>query len=156
MNRKSTILIGISLAIFAANAAAAEEPAWTFVLHASDIIAGPTLEKLRTRHHWRWRFEQDGTFEIALRKATFPAPAPRCRMPYLILAMPSYYPENPKQSPLPERRAVYDALLTMQGTGTGTLRVRTEGSYYVRQGASGPELTTCNVYFVLPLESLEP
>jgi hypothetical protein len=73
-------------------------------------------------------------------------------MPYLILTMPLYYPENPKQAPLPQRRAVYDALLTMQQTRKGSLQVQTEASYYVRQRASGAELTTCNLYFVLPLD----
>lgn len=73
-------------------------------------------------------------------------------MPYLILAMPNYYPENPKQAPLSDRRTVYDTLLAMQETGKGTLRVKAEASYYVRKGASGLELTTCNIYFALPLD----
>jgi hypothetical protein len=33
-----------------------------------------------------------------------------------------------------------------------TLQVQTEALYYVRQRASGAELTTCNLYFVLPLD----
>jgi hypothetical protein len=76
-------------------------------------------------------------------------------MPYLILAMPLYYPETPKQASLAERRAVYDALLKMQETKQGSLQVRTEPLYSFKYGASGAELTTCNLYFVLPLDWLK-
>jgi hypothetical protein len=48
-----------------------------------------------------------------------------------------------------ERRAVYDALLKLKETGQGSLIVHFEGE--VHKGPSGPELTGCNIYFVLPL-----
>src|SRR5262245_58298346 len=117
-----------------------------------DLCPTPFRYHRRTGASWQWTFDQNGTFEVALRKSAFPAPAPQCRMPYLILAMPNYYPENPKQAPLSDRRTVYDTLLAMQETGKGTLRVKAEASYYVRKGASGLELTTCNIYFALPLD----
>jgi hypothetical protein len=130
----------------------ADQLTWTFVLHPNDIIAGPSLQKLHTRHHWSWEFnEPDGKFEIAVRKAAFPAASPQCRMDYLILSMPVYYPENPKQASLSERHAVYDALLTMRETKQGSLPVHVEALYYTQNGPLGPELTTCNIYFVLPL-----
>ena len=56
-----------------------------------------TLPKLNTRHHWKWKFE-DG-FEVAVRKSAIPIPAPKCRMDYLILTIPSLYPESPQASP---------------------------------------------------------
>jgi hypothetical protein len=145
-------LAGALILLISGSTAAAEESTWTFVVHPSDIVAGPALEKLRSRHHWQWRFDESGKFEVALRKSAFPARAPQCSMPYLILAMPSYYPESPKQAPLSDRRALYDALTAMQVEGKATLRIRAEAMHYVRRGASGAELTTCNIYFVLPLD----
>jgi hypothetical protein len=136
-----------------AGAAHADPVTWNFVLRPNDIVVGPSLQKLHTRHHWNWEFDQqDGKFEIAVRKAAFPAGAPQCRMDYLILVMPLYYPENPKQASLPERHAVYDALLAMQETKKGSLPVHVEALTYTRNGPLGPELTTCNIYFVLPLD----
>ncbi len=140
------------LVTLVAGTAGADPSAWTFVLRPNDIIAGSSLQKLHTRHRWSGEFsEQDGKFEIAVRKAAFPAAAPQCRMDYLILTMPVYYPENPKTASVSERRAVYDALLTMQDTKQGSLPVHVEALYYTQNGPLGPELTTCNIYFVLPL-----
>ena len=152
MNRRAICFLALCLPAYVTGAAAAPSPIWTFTLHPSDIIVGEALAKLHTRHDWQWRFDNDGKFEIALVKSASPVPAPQCRMPYLILAMPLYYPETPKQAPLSERRAVYDTLLKMQETKQGTLQVRTEPLYYFKYGASGAELTTCNLYFVLPLD----
>ena len=122
------------------------------MLNSTNVIVGEALAKLQTRHEWQWRFDVNGKFEVALVKSASPVPAPQCRMPYLILAMPLYYPETPKQAPLAERRAVYDDLLKMQDTKKATLQVQTEPLYYFKYGASGAELTTCNLYFVLPLD----
>jgi hypothetical protein len=72
-------------------------------------------------------------------------------MDYLILVMPVYYPENPAQAPIAERRAVYDALLNIKKAGRGSLTVHFNPLWYAQQGPSGPELTTCNIYFTLPL-----
>jgi hypothetical protein len=30
---------------------------WTVRLHADDIVVGQQLEKLKSRHHWVWRFK---------------------------------------------------------------------------------------------------
>jgi hypothetical protein len=152
MNRRSTGILAACLLASAAGPAFARDQTWTVILHPADIIVGPALDKLQTRHHWLAQFDKDGRFEVALRKSASPVPAPECRMPYLILLMPLYYPETPKQASLSERRAVYDDLLTMQETKKGTLQVQTEALYYVKQRASGAELTTCNLYFVLPLD----
>jgi hypothetical protein len=152
MSAKLLTSVAAVLITLVVGAAHADQLVWTFSLRPNDIIAGPSLQKLRTRHHWSWEFnEQIGTFEIAVRKTVFPAASPQCRMDYLILSMPSYYPENPKQAPLTERRAVYDALLTMKETKKGILPVHVDALFYARKGPHGPELTTCNIYFVLPL-----
>jgi hypothetical protein len=152
MSKIFVALAVVALFAFSLGIACADQSTWTFVLHPADIVAGPNLQKLHSRHDWNWKFdERDGKFEVAVRKSAFPIPAPQCRMDYLILSMPLYYPENPKQAPLSERRAVYDALLAMQSTGKGTLSAHAEALHYVRQGPSGAELTTCNIYFVLPL-----
>jgi hypothetical protein len=140
------------LVALAAGRAGAEPLTWNFTLRPGDIVAGPALQKLDTRRHWNWEFdERDGKFEIAVRKAAFPAASPQCRMDYLILGMPLYYPENPKQASVPDRRAVYDALLAMQQTKKGSLPVHVEALSYARNTPQGPELTSCNIYFVLPL-----
>lgn len=73
-------------------------------------------------------------------------------MEYLILRMPVYYPENPAQATVQERRAVYDALVRIKEAGKGGLKIRFDALNDSRQGPSGPELTTCNIYFVLPLD----
>jgi hypothetical protein len=151
MNKSSIGLLTLCLVASAAGPAAAQQQTWTVVLRPSEIIVGEALTKLHTRHQWQWRFDSNGKFEVALAKSASPVPAPECRMPYLILAMPLYYPETPKQAALSERRAVYDELLTMQETQKGSVQVQTEALYYARQRASGAELTTCNLYFVLPL-----
>jgi len=72
-------------------------------------------------------------------------------MDYLILTMPHFYIENPAQAPIAERRAVYDALLNIKEANRGSLTVHFDALWYARQGPSGPELTTCNIYFTLPL-----
>ena len=152
MDTRSTGFLIACLFTCVTGAAAAPGPVWTMTLHPSDVIVGEALTKLKTRHEWQWRFDDSGKFEVALVKSASPVPAPQCRMPYLILAMPLYYPETPKQATLSERRAIYDALLEMQETKKGTVQVQTEPLYYFKYGASGAELTTCNLYFVLPLD----
>jgi hypothetical protein len=132
------------------DAASAAEGKWVATLHSDDFIVGRDLQKLRTVHQWMWKF--DGGFEVAVRKSSIVLPAPKCRMDYLILKMPSYYPESPAQASLSERQAVYDALVSIKKAGKGSLRVRFDALWYWQQRPSGPELTSCNVYFTLPLE----
>jgi hypothetical protein len=118
---------------------------------SGDFIAGADLQKLNVKHKWAWKFI-GGEFEVAVKKAAIPIPAPQCRMDYLILRMPMYYPENPAQATTEERQAVYNALLGIQKEGRGGLKIRFDALWYSRQGPSGPELTTCNVYFAFPLD----
>lgn len=129
----------------------ANDGAWTTVLHSADFIIGRDLQNLGTRHHWAWKFT--GGFEVAVRKSAIPVPAPKCRMDYLILTMPVYYPENSAQASMADRQAVYDALSRIKRDGKGSLRVSFDAQWYWRQGPAGPELTTCNIYFTLPLEN---
>jgi hypothetical protein len=129
-----------------------QEWKWTTMLHAGDFTAGEDLQKLKTRHRWQWQFGT-GQFEIAVRRSAIPVPSPKCRMDYLILTMPIYYPESPKQATLESRRAIYDALLKIQSAGKGSLKVHFDPLYFAEKGRAGVELTTCNIYFTLPLES---
>lgn len=141
------LLVAIARFAFDAGIADAAPSTWTVTLHSSDIVAGEKLQTLRGRHRWNWKFdEQDGKFEIAVRKTAFPAPATGCRSDYLILAMPLYYPENPKQAPMAERRAVYNSLLAMQAAGKGSFSAHVETLFDTGKGIDG-----CNIYFVLPL-----
>jgi hypothetical protein len=108
---------------------------------------------LRTRRTWEAKFdERSGGFEIALRKKAIAIPAPSCQMDFLILKIPFYYPENPKQASLSERRAVYDALVSFQAAGRGILTARVEAAApLARSGARGAELAACNLMFAFPV-----
>ncbi len=133
--------------------AAAEEAAWTIVITPQDLVIGPALKKLKTRHAWADEFDARlGGFEAALRKTAVAIPAPRCRMDYLILKIPFYYPENPKQASVAERRAVYDALVALQAKGSGSLTARVEAPVPIGETVAGrAQLTACNLYFAFPL-----
>jgi hypothetical protein len=73
-------------------------------------------------------------------------------MDYLILKIPFYYPETPKQATAAERRAIYDALVALQTAGSGSLTVRVEAPAPIGQKVAGrTELTACNLYFAFPL-----
>jgi hypothetical protein len=148
-----TLAAAIMLAHSPLGMAAGSETAWTIVLNPSDFIVGPALKQLRTSHAWVTGFDdRTGNFEVALRKTAVPIAAPKCRMDFLILKIPFYYPENPKQASGSERRSVYDALLALQTRATGNMAVRVEAPPgFARIGASGPELTACNLLFALPL-----
>lgn len=141
----------VALGLAAWGECRAAGPEWTVTLRAGDFVAGPELAKLATRHQWAWKFDA-GVFEVAVKRQAIPVAAPGCRMEYLILKMPAYYPENPAQASMAERRAVYDAMAGIQKAGKGGVKVRFDALWYSRQGAKGVELTTCNIYFALPLD----
>jgi hypothetical protein len=123
------------------------------MLRPSDFVIGASLAQLPSRRTWAVGFDDhSGVFEIALRKKAVAIPAPRCRMDFLILTIPSYYPENPKQASVSERRAIYDAFVAFQAGGSGSLAVRVEAPLgLARIGANGIELVACNLYFAFPL-----
>ena len=146
--RLATALVLLCLGI---RPAGAEGAAWTIVLHPKDYVIGVELGQLKTRHHWIDRFEDDGGFEIAVSRHAVAIGSPQCRMGYLILKIPFYYPENPKQASLSERRAIYDGLVALkQGGGSVSLRVEAPLGG-ARAGARGMELTSCSLFVTLPL-----
>lgn len=128
---------------------AAERASWTIVLRPTDFVVGAALGQLHTRRHWITGFdERSGVFEIAMRRKAIAISAPRCRMDYLILTIPVYYPENPKQASVRERRAVYDALVALQTKGKGSATVDVEAPEpLARRG----KLLACNLYFAFPI-----
>jgi len=83
-----------------------------------------------------WEFNS-GEFEVAVKKTAIPVSAPQCRMDYLILRMPVYYPEGPAQASTEERKAVYDALVGIKKAGKGRLKIRFDALWYLRQEPSG-------------------
>jgi len=151
MRRFSRTWVSFILAVVASLNCWAAGPSWTTVLRSPDFIVGPDLQKLNVRHKWAWEFNA-GEFEVAVKKTAIAVPAPQCRMEYLILRMRMYYPENPAQATTEQRKAVYDALLSIKRAGKGGLKIRFDALWYSRQTPSGPELTTCNIYFALPLD----
>lgn len=152
MRKLLTALLGMLVSLQPPVAACAEEaPAWTIVLRPADYVIGPALAQLRTRRTWAAEFdERFGGFEIAVRKKAVPIPAPQCRMDHLILKIPFYYPETPKQASVSERRAVYDAFATLQAAGSVTARVEAPEAF-ARKGPRGAELTSCSLLFAFPL-----
>ena len=152
--RKVLAAIALLLTI---GAAGAEEPAWTIVLHPADFVIGAALKSLHTRHAWAADFDaRTGAFEVALRKGAVAIPAPQCHMDYLILKIPFYYPETPKQASVAERRVIYDALVALQTGGHGTITARVDAPEgLARTSRSRMELTACNLYFAFPL-SVQP
>ena len=145
-------LIAVLLVVAMAPAAAfaGDIPAWTITLRPGDFVIGAALAQLHTRRTWAPGFDdKQGGFEIALRKTAVPIPAPQCRMDYLVLTIPFYYPENPKQASVAERRAVYDALVALQARGNVFLRVEAPEPIG-RRGPRGGVLTACNLYFAFP------
>jgi hypothetical protein len=154
MRKMPAALLAMSILTCApAHAWADEVPAWTIKLRPGDFVIGSALTQLRTRRTWEAKFdEQSGGFEIALRKKAIAIPAPSCQMDYLILKIPFYYPENPKQASPSERRAIYDAFVAFQAAGRGVLTARVEApAPLARIGARGAELAACNLMFAFPV-----
>ena len=136
-------------------AAATPEPAWTIALQPKDFVVGDALKQLKTRRTWVAAFdERSGGFEIAVRKTAVSIPAPQCRMDYLILKIPFYYPETPKQASVAERRKVYDAFASLQTSGKGSIAARVEAplnASLARMANGRFELTACSLFFAFPL-----
>jgi hypothetical protein len=153
MRKTLVTLVAMSvLACAAAPASADEVPAWTIRLHPADFVIGAALAQLRTRRTWAAAVDEQGGFEIALRKKAVAIPAPSCNMDFLILKIPFYYPETPKQASVSERRAIYQAFAAFQAGGKGILTARVEApAPLARTGARGVELAACNLYFAFPL-----
>ena len=137
--------------------AASPEPAWTIVLHPKDYVIGDALKPLQTRYRWAAGFDEKlGGFEIAVRKTAVAIPAPQCRMDYLILKIPFYYPENPKQASVEERRKIYDAFVALQTSGKGSITAKVEAPLVIpiaRMVNGRFELTACNLFFAFPLSA---
>jgi hypothetical protein len=153
MRKILAALVTAWILICAPAAAATDEvAAWSISLLPTDFAIGAALAHLGTRRAWATGFdERSGAFEIALRKKAVAIRAPRCQMDFLILTIPFYYPENPKQASASERRAIYDAFVTFQAGGSGRLTVRVEApESLARIGANGFELAACNLYFAFP------
>jgi hypothetical protein len=154
MRKMLTALVAMLVLTCAQNATAADETsAWTIVLHPTDFVIGAALGQTHTRHTWPAGFdEQWGAFEIALRKTAVAIPAPQCRMEFLILKIPFYHHDTPKQATVSERRAIYDSFVAFQAGGSGSLAARVEAPLgLARRGRSGVELAACNLLFAFPL-----
>jgi hypothetical protein len=154
MRKTPTVRAAIFVCACAAVAAYADEvPAWTIKLRPGDFVIGPALAQLSGRHTWPAGFDgQSGDFEIALRKTAVAIPAPNCRMNYLILQIPFYYTENPKQASVSECRAIYEAFVAFQAGGKGLLTTSVEApSPFARRGPRGIGLAVCNLLFAFPL-----
>lgn len=156
MGKMLAALAAMAILTFAPAAAAADESAaWTIVLHPADFVIGAAIAQLRTRRTWAAGFDENsGAFEIALRKKAVAIAAPRCKMDYLILTIPFYYPERGslKQASVSERRAIYDAFVAFQAASSGSLTARVEAPLgLARTGAHGIELAACNLYFAFLL-----
>jgi hypothetical protein len=132
--------------------AASADEAWTIVLHPKDYVIATALARLKTRHHWVEQFDASGNFEVAVARGAVSIPSPQCRMDYLILKIPFYYPENPKQASLSERQSVYDCLVALQERDNGSVSMRVEAPLGLARGSGRRmELTSCSLFVALPL-----
>jgi hypothetical protein len=142
----------LSLSFLAIGPAAGEDAAWTIALHSKDFVVGSALSLLKTRHHWVEQFDARGNFEVAVSRTAVAIPSPQCRMNYLIVRIPFYYPENPKQASTRERRAVYDSLVALRDRGKGSVSMRVEAPMdLARTVGRRTELTSCSLFVSLPL-----
>jgi hypothetical protein len=156
MGKLLALLVPLLVLIHAPLAAAAgQEPAWTIVLQSKDFVIGDALKRLQTRRTWAAGFDdRSGAFEIAVRKKAVAIPAPQCRTDYLILKIPFYYPENPKQASVAERRKVYDAFAAVQASNRSVVTARVEAPLNVglaRMANGRFELVACSLFFAFPL-----
>jgi hypothetical protein len=148
-NRASLFAMAVATAAFAPTGMAADGK-WTAVLQHDDFIVGPDLQELKTVHRWRWKFEEG--FGSQFGKSAISISAPKCRMDYPILTMPELYPEPGKpEASMVERHALYEAVAQIQKQGVGARKITFDASWYWGKGASGPEPTSCNIWFPLPL-----
>jgi hypothetical protein len=132
--------------------AAGQDAAWTIVLHAKDFVVGSALSRLKTRHQWDGRFDASGSFEVAVLRTAVAIASPKCRMDYLIVRIPFYYPENPKKASVSERRSVYDTLVALQESGNGSVTMQVEAPEdLARTVGRRIELTSCSLFVALPL-----
>ena len=125
------------------------------MLHAKEYVIGDSLKRLQTRRAWVADFDDRlGGFEIAVRKTAVAIPAPQYRMDYLILKIPFYYPETPKQASVAERRKVYDAFVSAQAKDRSVVTARVEAPLNVslaRMANGRFELVACSLFFAFPL-----
>ena len=136
MRSRPIVYACFAVAVIACGPSWAAGHGWATVLRSEDFVVGSDLQKLNTRHKWAWKFNA-GVFEVAVRKTAISVEAPQCRMEYLILTMPMYYPENPAQATTEERQAVYDALVNIRKTGKGGLKQTLRCALVLTSGAVG-------------------
>ena len=133
-------------------AAGQDVPAWTIVLHPKDFVVGSALSRLKTRRKWIDRFDEVGNFDVAVLRTAVEIPSPKCRMDYLIVNIPTYYPETPRKASLSERRSVYDQLVALQESGNGSVTMRVDAPEdLARTVGRRIELTSCSLFVALPL-----
>jgi hypothetical protein len=146
------VLSSLALSGLEFGPAAGQDAAWTIVLHPKDFVVGSALSRLKTRHQWDGRFGASGSFEVAVLRTAVAIPSPKCRMDYLIVRIPFYYPENPKRASISERRSVYDSLVALQESGNGSVSMRVEAPEdLARTVGHRIELTSCSLFVALPL-----
>jgi hypothetical protein len=75
-------------------------------------------------------------------------------MDFLILKIPFYYPETPKQASVAERRKIYDAFVAAQASERSVVTARVEAPLNValaRMANGRFELVACSLFFAFPL-----
>lgn len=83
-----------------------------------------------------------GQFELLIKQAEFPIPAPQCKSD-IILRMPWVAP----QYDVSEKYQLYLAIVNLADTQQGRVPVAIELNPYVEKNESGIQLQHCNVFF---------
>lgn len=99
-----------------------------------------------------YAFTSWGQFEVFVRRAAFPVPAPHTQREFLILRMPGTDPHTHPEAKrlLASKRDLFDALQRMKTEGAGTVSVIVELNPFMRVLNQDPlriELTGRNIFF---------
>jgi hypothetical protein len=121
----------------------------TLLLRAQDIVrlspdAGATEQALA---------EQWGQFELRIKKAGFPIPAPKCQSD-IILRVPAVPPNsNRRADKLGARWALFQQIARLrQDPSAEPLSIQLSLRYYIVRSAHGePALQYCNAFVDLPM-----
>ncbi len=117
----------------------------------SSTIVPPNYQNSQWRPETNSVFGEGGMFEVFIRAADFPIPAPRCNGDWIILRMPSTQePDEEVSEKIAAKKALWKNLQQIYASKSGSQKVVIELDPYIRVlDSTGPklELEYCNVFF---------
>jgi len=153
MTTYTGLVSGFSLLLFlssCSNAAITETPApytvnlgsnGTAYYHMLYALTPKNLQSVERVSQQQF-FANGGQFELIIKKAEFPIPAPQCNSD-IILRMPWVAPQHD----VSEKYQLYLAIVNLADTQQGRVPVAIELNPYVEKNESVIQLKHCNVFF---------